>query len=80
MRIEVDPKTEELLEEIKLDLHVYGKGHANTISALILHYRRTKDIDKVLEEKLRNIDKIVESSFRKTAQNFVLNLFKDPDR
>jgi len=63
---------------IKRELYLYGKGHANTITKLICHYEQTKDLAKVVDEKLQNIDQIVEWAFRDTAKNFVTNLFNAP--
>jgi hypothetical protein len=75
MRIEVDEDLEKKLEALKSKKWFGGKGHTETIRFLIDHYEQTQSIEKLIEQKLSNVDKTIEESilkgFKKVIQNII---------
>lgn len=76
MRIEINEETEKLLDEIRAENHVYGKGHTATVMFLVRYYKRHGTLEKVLNERLGEIPPAIEQAVRNVFRDFILNLTK----
>ena len=75
MRIEVDEDLEKKLDAIKNKKYMGGKGHTETLRFLLDHYEQTQSIEKVLDQRLGNIEKNIEQGifkgFKRVLQNIL---------
>jgi hypothetical protein len=75
LRIDVDGDLEQLLDEIKQKEWISGKGHTETVRFLARHYKEHGSIEKLIDQKLRDIQGTIENSilgaFRKILHNLL---------
>lgn len=75
MRIDVDQDLEKELDKIKQQRWISGKGHTETVRYLVNHYKQYGSIENLVEQKLSEIQGIIESSilgaFRKILNNLL---------
>lgn len=74
MRIEIDQELEKKLEAVKTKKWIGGKGHTETIRFLVEHYEQTQSVEKLIDQKLNNIDRIIEQSIFKGFKRVIKNI------
>ena len=79
MRIELPDQMLERLEKIKRTHHIWGKGHTDTVRYLLDYYDEHEAVEKVLDQRLAGIERIIESGMRKALRNVIVNLRKEAD-
>jgi hypothetical protein len=57
MRIDADDSLGERLDKVKAELCIGGKGHSETIRRLIDHYEQNRDLNKILDHRMTEIQK-----------------------
>lgn len=75
MRIDIDADTLKLLEAIRSENYIYGKGHTNTVRFLARYYNRHKGVEKLLEQELTKIPAIIREAFKAALRDGIANLF-----
>lgn len=76
MRIDIDTKLEEILDEIKgSNWEITGRGHTETIRFLADFYRSHKSIDALIETHMSKIPDHIEKAFQKSLRKVILNVF-----
>ena len=76
MRIDIDEKLEEILDEIKSsNWNITGRGHTETIRFLADFYRSNKSIDELIETHMRKIPDHIQKAFQKSLREVILNIF-----
>lgn len=75
MRIDIDQDLEKQLDEIKRKQWISGKGHTETVRFLANHYNEHSSIEKLIDQKLSNIQESLEkgiiNAFRKILNNIL---------
>ena len=79
MRIELPQQTEERLDKVKRAHHILGKGHADTVRFLLDFHERHKAVEKVLDERLVEVETLIERGMLKALRTIVLNVLKETD-
>jgi hypothetical protein len=74
MRIEIDEDLEKKLDAIKTKKWFSGKGHTETIRFLIDHYEQTQSIEKMIDQKLSDVDRTIEQSILKGFKRVIQNI------
>lgn len=77
MRIEIDPKIEKVLDTIKAEHYIFGKGHSDTIRYLVEYYERHQAIEKVLQEELGKIPDAIETGLLRAMRVVMANLLSE---
>lgn len=75
MRIDIDEDTLKLLEAIRSENMIFGKGHTNTVRFLARYYAQHKAVEKLLEKELAKIPAIITNSFREAMRDGISKLF-----
>ena len=74
-RIEIDKDTLHVLDEIKKEKwDLAGRGHSDTVRFLAQYYRQHGAIEKIIDERLKEIPGIVGGSFKSALATAVCNL------
>lgn len=75
MRIDVDEDLEKELDAIKSKNWISGKGHTETVRFLARFYKEHGSIERLIDQKLSNIQETIENSilaaFRKILNNLL---------
>lgn len=74
MRIEVDQELEKKLDNVKTKKWISGKGHTETIRFLLEHYEQTQSVEKLIDQKLSNIEKTIEQGIFKAFKRVLQNI------
>ncbi|MDI9576926.1 MAG: hypothetical protein IAX22_03375 [Candidatus Bathyarchaeota archaeon] len=74
MRIDADDTLGERLDKVKADLYIGGKGHSETIRRLIDHYEQNRDLNKILDIRMAEIQRTVESGILDAFKRVIKNL------
>ena len=76
MRIDIDAKLEEILDEIKSsNWNITGRGHTETIRFLADFYRSNKSIDELIETHMKKIPDHIREAFQKCLRDVIVNIF-----
>jgi orotidine-5'-phosphate decarboxylase len=75
MRIDIDQELEKELDAIKMEKWISGKGHTETVRFLAQHYKEHDSIERLVDQKLSDIQSTIEKSimgaFRKILNNLL---------
>ena len=74
MRIDADDTLGERLDKVKAGLYIGGKGHSETIRRLIDHYEQNRDLNKILDIRMAEIQRTVESGILDAFKRVIKNL------
>lgn len=74
MRIDADDTLGERLDKVKAELYIGGKGHSETIRRLIDHYEQNRDHNKILDIRMAEIQRTVESGILDAFKRVIKNL------
>ena len=74
MRIDADDSLGERLDIVKTELYIGGKGHSETIRRLIDHYEQNRDLNKILDRHMAEIQKTVETGILDAFKRVIKNL------
>jgi predicted CopG family antitoxin len=74
LRIDADDSLGERLDKVKAELYIGGKGHSETIRRLIDHYEQNRDFNKILDRRMAEIQKTVESGILEAFKRVIKNL------
>ena len=76
LRIEIDRDLERLLDEIKRREWIGGRGHSETVRFLAHYYLQHKAVEEIIDQRLREIPKVIQESFRECIRTAITNLLK----
>lgn len=79
LRIEIDDEVLELLDEIKRREWIGGRGHSETVRFLAHYYLQHKAVEEIIDQRLREIPKVIQESFRECIRTAITNLLKAGD-
>jgi len=80
MRLEIDEDLVKVLDEIRAaEWSIQGRGHSDTVRFLAKYYRQHKAVEEVLDERLREIPRIIRDSFLDALSIALTNLLRVKD-
>ena len=78
MRIEIDEQLEKMLDQIKKERWITGKGHTETVRYLAQYHQEFQSIKELIEQKFRDIEHKLEkgvlAAFRTVINNIIQKL------
>jgi dihydroneopterin aldolase len=78
MRIDIDERDEQRLNEIKRKRYNGGKGHSETIKWLLDYYEQHESIERLIENKFDQLNEKLENVVIAAFKRFFSNLFSNP--
>jgi len=77
MRIEIDEDLERILDEIRRrEWRISGRGHSDTVRFLAQFYQQHKAIEEILDERLREIPRMIQHCFLDSIRTAIMNLLR----
>lgn len=73
-RIDVSPDLEKKLDEVKQRNYIYHKGHSETIRWLVEFYEKHESLEKLIDNKLSNIDQRLRESILRAFKQVITNI------
>jgi|LSQX01.1.fsa_nt_gb predicted CopG family antitoxin len=74
MRIDADDSLGKKLNKVKAELYAGGKGHSETIRRLIDNYEQNSDLTQILDRRMAEIQKTVETGILDAFKLVIKNL------
>ena len=75
MRIEIDEDLERILDEIRRrEWRISGRGHSDTVRFLAQFYQQHRAIEEILDERLREIPRMIQRCFLDSIRTAITNL------
>jgi len=79
LRIEIDEQLEKMLDKIKRERWIRGKGHTETVRYLAQHHEEFESIRELIDQKFRNMERILEKGILAAAKSILNNILKPSD-
>ena len=78
MRIEIDEQLEQMLDKIKKDRWITGKGHTETVRYLAQYHEEFDSIKEMIERKFSDIERKLEKGILAAFRTVIMNIIQKP--
>ena len=76
MRIDIDEDLEKILDEIKHEKWIHGRGHTETVRYLAQKFREYESLEALIDKKLSKIQLVLEEGIRATFRKIINGLLQ----
>ena len=76
MRIDVDEDLEKMLDQIKSQKYIHGRGHTETVRYMARRFQEYESLDVLINKRLLHIDEHIQSSIMAAFKKIITNLLQ----